>query len=197
MGGPVVRVRSSAVRIRDQFVLARYGKLSRDLYRGAASAELGRVLATPGDVWVDFGLFIEATALVCSMFEDGTPKLAREVGAYGAEANMGPWRSLAHRLLSPKLLFEMAGMLWSHHYDGGRLSTSSPADRVVVVRLDEFPQPHALHCASIEGWMDRTLRYGKPTRLSVTHTACRTRGDATCEFRAEWETGTGSSTDRR
>ncbi len=180
-------MRASAVRVRDQFVLARYGKLSRETYRAAASPELLKVLTTPGDVWVDFDLFVEATDLACRQFGDGSTSLAREIGAYGAEANMGPWRTLAHRLLSPKVLFEMAGMLWSHHYDGGRLTTSSPRDRVVIVRLDDFPQPHALHCASIEGWMERTLKYGKPKRLELAQTACRTRGDAHCEFRSEWE----------
>ena len=84
-----VRVRASAVRVRDQFVLARYGKLSRASYRAKASPALARVLATPGDGWVDFALFVEATELVCREFGDGSPALARAVGAFGAEANVG------------------------------------------------------------------------------------------------------------
>lgn len=182
-----MRVRASTVRVRDQFVLARFGKLSRERYRSFVSPELAKVLSTPGDVWVDFALFLEATELACRLFGDGTPRLAREIGAYGAEANMGPWRSLVHRLLSPKMILDMAGMLWSHHYDGGRLVTSAPSDRKVVVRIEDFPTPHVMHCTSIEGWLDRTLKFSKPRQLVVRQNGCKGRGDAFCELSAEWE----------
>ena len=182
-----MRVRASTVRVRDQFALARYGKLSRERYRSLVSPELAHVLKTPGDLWVDFPLFIEATELACKLFGDGSPRLAREIGAYGAEANVGPWRSLVHRLLSPTLILEIAGMLWSHHYDGGRLVTSSPGPRTVLVRIEDFPSPHLMHCTSIEGWLERTLKFSKPRRIEVVQTQCCGRWDAACELRADWD----------
>lgn len=185
--GKKARVRASTVRVRDQFVLARYGKLSRERYREFASPALLQVLTTPGDVWVDFEHFIEATELACRLFGDGTSKRAREIGAYGAEANMGPWRSMVHRLLSPKIIFEIAGMLWSHHYDSGRLTTTSPGDREVIVRIEDFPTPHVMHCASIEGWYERTLLFSKPRKVTVRQTACRVSGDPYCAFHGRWE----------
>lgn len=182
-----VRVRASAVRVREQFVLARFGKLARETYRRSVSPELAHVLATPGDIWVDFDFFVEATSAICTMYGDGSTKLAREVGAFGAEANMGPWRSLVHRMLSPKMILEVAGMLWSHHYDAGKLSTTATTDRSVILKIEEFPRPHAMHCASIEGWCERTLAFSRPRRVTVRQSACRLRGDPHCELVGEWE----------
>jgi len=182
-----VKVRSSVVRVRDQFVLARYGKLSRELFRRDASRALVEVITTPGDVWVDFGLFIEANELICKRFGDGSPSLARECGAYAAEANVGPWRPLLHRLLSPKLIMEIAGMLWSHHYDAGRLSTAQRGPKAMTVMVDDFPTPHVMHCASLEGWMLRTFQFSRPKHVTVREVACRTKGATACTFEGDWE----------
>lgn len=187
MGGPLVRVRASAVRVREQFVLARYGRLAQREFRAAASQELSRVLATPGDLWVPFELFVEATTRVCEKYGDGTPALAREIGAFGAEANMGPWRSFVHKMLSPKTLLEIAGMLWSHHYDGGRLTSTSALERELTVRIEDFPSPHAMHCASVEGWCERTLSLGRTRGVKVRQTACRVSGAPHCQLEARWE----------
>lgn len=182
-----VRVRAGTVRVRDQFVMAKYGKLARESFRKAASRELLSVLTTPGDVWVDFGLFIESTSLACKLFGDGNPHLARSIGAFGAEANMGAWRSLVYRLLSPRMVMELAGAFWSHHYDGGRLTTSLEGKSGVRVRLEDFPRPHILHCLSIAGWTQRTIELGKPRRVSVNKVKCRLEGDSACEFVGDWE----------
>ncbi len=181
------RVKSAVVRVRDQFVLARFGKLARDRYRAAASADLARLLATPGDSWVPFEHFVEATRLVCELFGDGSPTLARAVGAYGAEANMGAWRSLVHRLLSPRLLVDIAGKLWSHHYDGGRLISQATGERSIHVCIADFPAPSVFHCTSIEGWCERTIQHSRPKAARVWQVSCRARGDSSCDIRGEWE----------
>lgn len=185
--GAGVRVRAGTVRVRDQFVMAKYGKLAREAFRRAASPQLSAVLTTPGDVWVDFDLFIESTALACKLFADGSPHLARSIGAFGAEANMGAWRSLVYRVLSPRMVMELAGAFWSHHYDGGRLSTSLEGKNGVRIRLEDFPKPHLLHCLSIAGWVQRTIELGKPRRVNVTKVKCRLEGASACELVGEWE----------
>jgi hypothetical protein len=100
---------------------------------------------------------------------------------------MGPWRSLVHRLLSPKMILEVAGMLWSHHYDAGRLVTTARGEREVSLRIDDFPRPHPMHCTSIEGWCERTLMFSRPRRVTVRQTSCRARGDESCELIGNWE----------
>lgn len=181
-----LHARASAVKVRDQFVMARFGRTSRDRYRAAASPELREALDTPGDRWVDFRLFVDATELACRMFADGDEELAAEIGAFAAEANMGPWRALVHRILSPGFILGLSSQLWGHHYDGGRLSVTEIPNAGFKVRIEEFPQPARVHCLSIRGWCLGTIRLGRPKTATVEETLCRLRGDPACEFVAQW-----------
>lgn len=166
--------------------MARYGRTSRDLYRSKLSPEVLETITVPGDRWVPFGQFVEATDLVCQLFGDGNLALCRDIGAFGAEANMGVWRAFIHRILSPQTVLSIAGGLWSHHYEGGRLHATPEGEHGVCLRLLEFPTPHVTHCLSIEGWLRRTLELGRPRVVRVAMRACRLRGDPACEFFGEW-----------
>jgi hypothetical protein len=183
----VMRVRAATVRVRDQFVHERYGAPARQRYRAAASRDLVETLTSSGDRWVDFAQFVEATELACMLFADGDTSLARAIGAYGAEANMGVWRSLVYRVLSPKTVLDIASGLWSHHYQGGKLVALAEGKTGVRVRIEQFPAPHRVHCLSIEGWLKRTIELGRPRRVLVAKTACRLHGADACELLAEWE----------
>ena len=181
------RVRATTVRVRDHFVNARFGKTAREKLRAAASPELRLTLLSSGDTWVDFSQFIEASSLVCALFAGGNLRLARDIGRYGAETNMGTWRSIAHRILSPRTLLGIAAGLWSHHYDGGRLTMEAVNESGVRARIVDFPQPHRTHCLAIEGWIERTIELGRPRSVRVRKTACRLDGRPACEVIAEWE----------
>ena len=184
---PPARVRATTVRVRDHFVLARFGRTAREQYRAAASKGLLDTLTSTGDRWVDFAQFIEATELVCKLFAEGDITMARDIGRFAAETNMGVWRSLVYRVLSPSTVLSIAGGLWSHHYDGGRLAVSPEGKHGVRVRIADFPTPHRTHCLSIEGWAQRTVELGRPRRVSVVETGCRLRGAPACEMVVEWE----------
>jgi hypothetical protein len=181
------RVRAVTVRVRDRFVLARFGKNSRDRYRADASPALLSTLETAGDHWVDFVQFVEATELACSLFNEGDLTLARDIGAYGAENAMGVWQRLVYRVLSPATVLSIAAGVWSHHYDGGRLVAKPEGKRGVRIRIEDFPTPHRSHCLSIEGWLKRTIELGRPKHVTVAETLCRCRGNDACELVAEWE----------
>lgn len=180
-------MRATTVRVRDRFVLARFGKTAQTRYRAASSRALVETFTLPGDHWVDFAQFVEATELACRIFADGDLTLSREIGRFGAEANMGVWRSMVYRVLSPSTVLGIAGGLWSHHYDGGRLVTARAGDHGVLIRIEDFPTPHRVHCLSIHGWAERTVELGRPRRVETKETACRLRGDAACELVIEWE----------
>lgn len=181
------RVRATTVRVRDHFVNARYGKTAREKFRAAASPELRTILATTGDTWVDFRFFVEASQLVCSAFGGGNLVLAREIGRYGAETNIGTWRALVHRILSPRTILGIAAGLWSHHYDAGRLVIEAVGESGVRAQILDFPQPHRTHCLAIEGWIERTIQLGRPRSVRVRKTECRLDGGPACSFLAQWE----------
>ena len=191
LGGPsqprTARVRAVTVRVRDRFVLARFGKTSRDRFRAATSPELRATLEMGGDHWVDFSQFVEATELACRLFNEGDLTLCRDIGAFGAENAMGVWQRLVYRVLSPATVLSIAAGVWSHHYDGGRLVAKAEGKRGVRLRIEDFPSPHRTHCLSIEGWLRRTIELGRPKRVTVIEQLCRCRGNDACELVAEWE----------
>jgi hypothetical protein len=181
------RVRAVTVRVRERYVLARFGKTSRDQLRAAASPELGETLASAGDHWVDFKQFIEATELACRLFHDGDITRARDIGAYGAENAMGVWQRLVYRVISPNTVLSIAAGIWNHHYEGGRLVAKPEGTRGVRLRIEDFPTPHRAHCLSIEGWTRRTIEIGRPKSVTVVERLCRCRGHDACEYVADWE----------
>ena len=98
------RVRGSAVLMRQSFVRNKYGGAAADMFEARASPGLktALMLSRQRDEWVDFGLFVEATELVDSLFGRGNLALAWEVGRFAAEHNMAFWRSLVMRVVSPR-----------------------------------------------------------------------------------------------
>lgn len=180
-------MRGSAVLMRQSFVRTKYGSAAAEMFEARASLPLKTTLtlARQRDEWVDFGLFIEATELVDSLFGRGNLALAWEVGRFAAEHNMAFWRSLVMRVMSPPVVLAIAGSLWSHHYDTGTLDTSRSGD-AVRVRINDFLWPHRTHCMSIGGWIERTLELGRPKTVSVREVSCRTRGGEFCEYALTW-----------
>lgn len=190
--GPVstfrrARVRGSAVLMRKSYVRSKFGQAAVEMFEARASSELRMALslAQQCDEWVDFGLFIEATELVDKLFGRGDLALAWDVGRYAAEHNIGVWRSVVMRLVSPSVVLGIATSLWSHHYDTGRLVTK-PDERGIRLSINDFLRPHRTHCLSIGGWIERTLELGRPKSVRVRETGCRMRGNEGCEFSLAW-----------
>ncbi len=152
-----------------------------------ATPALREVLMAPKlKGWVEFDTFVEATTLVDRLFGKGDLALAREIGRFSADHEIGVWKSLLLRRISPGMLLGMASGVWSHHYDGGRLVSRATGATGLSVRIEGFPQPHAAHCRSIAGWMEGSLALGPRQRIEVAELSCRARGGASCEFTVRW-----------
>lgn len=183
------RVQAATVRMRMTFVEHRFGVEARQRWLRAAAPPLQEVLSAPAKraEWVDFGLFVDATALVDRMFGRGDLALAWEIGRFSATHEIGVWKTLIMRHVRPAMLVGVAAGMWSHHYDGGRLvcRTTGPAN--LTVAIEDFPVPHRAHCQSIAGWMHGSLEQGPRKGISVHELACRVNGGRSCEFRISWQ----------
>jgi hypothetical protein len=178
--------------MRQHFVQARFGTTGANHFKARASAELRMALsfATQRDDWVDFGLFVEATELVDRLFGRGDLAMAWEVGRYAAEHNIGVWRSLVMRVMSPSIIMGIATSLWTHHYDSGKLVLREESDgekNHVRLSIADFRTPHRTHCLSIGGWIERTLELGRPKSVRVREVSCRARQGAACDFALSWK----------
>lgn len=184
------KARGRAILMRKKFVNAKFGASAVELLESRASPELRAALslAEQHDSWVDFGLFIEATELVDRLFGRGDLAIAWDVGRFAAENNIGVWRSIVMRFVSPNTVLNIASSVWSHHYDTGRLVAAPEEDHLGVrMSIVDFLWPHRTHCLSIGGWIERTLEFGKPKRVDVKELSCRAKGGLQCTFLLKWE----------
>jgi hypothetical protein len=174
--------------MRKLYVRERHGVHAEARYLAGASPELVAATAAAEkiDEWVDFGLFVEATELVDKLFGRGDGMLAWDVGRFAAERNIGVWKALVMRVLSPKTVMNIAAGLWSQHYDCGKLVMTEEGDWGLSLRIADFPTPARAHCLSIGGWAERTLELGRPRSVAVHEERCRLRGAEACEFALRW-----------
>jgi hypothetical protein len=182
------RVRASAVLMRKHYVRDRHGVHAEARYLAAASPELAATLQTAEKVddWVDFALFVEATELVDKLFGRGDLMLAWDVGRFAAEHNLGVWKALVMKVLSPKTVINIATGLWGHHYDSGKLQATEEGTHGLRLRIVDFPTPARAHCLSIGGWTERTLELGRPKSVTVREEKCRVKGADACELTLLW-----------
>ncbi|MFO0613970.1 MAG: hypothetical protein U0414_15365 [Polyangiaceae bacterium] len=184
---PEARARArGTVRVRDQFVMAKYGKPARESFRKAALRELVAVLTTPGDVSTDFGLFIESTSLVCELFGTGTRTSRARSARSARRRTWARGAALVYRLLSPRMVMELAGGLLSHHYDGGRPSTSLEGSTVCASASRTSLAP--TRCTlPLRGGRSGPSSSAQPRRVSVTKVKCRLEGHPARGGSSEWE----------
>jgi hypothetical protein len=183
------RVQAATVRMRDAFVAERFGEPARQVFREKATPELREIFTRAKDPpggWVPFDRFVEANVLADRLFGKGDLALVREMGRFAANHNIGVWKGLIMRHVPPSMLLSITAGLWSHHYDGGRLSSSPAGPTSMIVRIHDFPTPHRAHCLSVAGWVEGSLSLGPRKNVEATETSCAARGDALCELRISW-----------
>src|SRR5262245_6121196 len=138
------RASASALRVRLDFVRARFGEAGAELYRSSGSAALKLFFAghEPPDTWVDLRLFAEANVLLDSLFGTGNLALVRAAGHYAALHNAGVWRTLFEKGVDPAKFVEIIGGIWHRHFDGGNLIRSVAGERKVQLEIRGMPWPH-------------------------------------------------------
>ena len=186
---PLVRVQAAVVRVREAFVLHKFGKLAHEKYRSEASPALRGMLAAPDpkDGWVDFDLFIEAIALADRLFAAGDLRTAWDIGRFAASYNQGFWRALVMKRVGPVLIMRMGSMVWSRHYDSGKTVIEETGKNEIVLQILDFARPHRAHCLSVMGWMAGIMELGPRTDVRVEEVRCRLDGGAACSVRCKWE----------
>ena len=120
------------------------------------------------------------------MFGRGDMALIRDLGRYGADANLTTIYRLFYKLGSVKWILARAPRLWGMHYDTGRLHIDLLPGREVGLRIEGFEVPHRAHCLSVMGWAERSVELSGGKDVRVEEVSCRVRGDASCRFRGAW-----------
>ena len=148
-----------------------------------ATIEAGVEKAT----WYPFAQFVELNLVIDRLFGKGDLALIKELGRYGADANLTTIYRLFFKVGTTHWILGRAVRLWSAHYDSGALEVMTRGPKTAILRIRDFATPHEAHCLSILGWCERSVELSGGTHVRCSEPLCRTRGDPHCQLEAVWD----------
>jgi hypothetical protein len=185
----VANVKGSALSSRVLWVQLGHGDAGMDRLRAQASPELRYSLEQGINKakWYPFEQFIELNELIDRLFGKGDLGLIRELGRYGADANLTTIYRLFYKVGTTHWILGRAVRLWSAHYDSGYLEVLTRGPKTAVLRIRGFATPHKIHCTAVAGWAERSIELSGGVNVDLHEPVCRTRGDEMCQLEAKWE----------
>jgi hypothetical protein len=137
--------------------------------------------------WYPFEQFVELNLALDRLFGTGDMALVKELGRYGADANLKTIYRLFYKVGTVHWILGRAVRLWSAHYDSGYLEVATRGPKAAVLRLRGFATPHRAHCLSWQGWAERSIELSGGKAPIIEESLCRTRGDDLCQLDIVWE----------
>ncbi|MBX3154369.1 MAG: hypothetical protein KF773_00085 [Deltaproteobacteria bacterium] len=185
----MANVKGSALSSRVLWVQLGHGSAGIDRLVAQCSPELRA--AIEGGIekarWYPFEQFVELNVVIDRLFGAGDLGLVRELGRYGADANLTTIYRLFYKVGTTHWILGRAVRLWSAHYDSGYLEVLTRGPRVAVLRVRGFATPDVVHCLAVAGWCQRSIELSGGENVQVVEPKCRTRGDDLCQIEASWE----------
>jgi hypothetical protein len=175
-------VRGSALLTRVAFVKERYGEDGYKRLLPLLRPETRQVLTGRLEArsWHPFESFVDLNVRADALFGKGDNRLCFDMGAYGADRNLGTLYRVFFQLGSVSFIMEKAAGLWSQHYDSGRLVSASEGPKLNTLRIEEFAAPHCAHCFSVMGWAARSVELTGASLVGAQRTGCRNWRDSAC-----------------
>jgi hypothetical protein len=113
----------------------------------------------------------------------GTRKLAQEIGAAGARANMkGMLLRLAFYWGKPEFLMKRAAGLWRQFNDEGMMDLLHMDDRLVRLEVRDIANPLPTFCRVLVGWCSETAAALGVRNVTASHPLCVGLGAKQCIF---------------
>jgi hypothetical protein len=137
--------------------------------------------------WYPFEQFVELNLVIDRLFGKGDLGLIRELGRFGADANLKTIYRLFYKVGTVHWILGRAVRLWSAHYDSGYCEVATRGPKAAVLRIRGFATPHPAHCLSVMGWAERSIELSGGKHPIMEESKCRTRGDDCCQLDVMWE----------
>jgi hypothetical protein len=185
----VANVKGSALSSRVLWVQLEHGEAGFQRLLQQASTELRHSLEMGINkaMWYPFDQFVELNLLIDRLFGKGDLGLIRELGRFGADANLKTIYRLFYKVGTVHWILGRAVRLWSAHYDSGFCEVSTRGPKAAVLRIRGFATPHPAHCLSVLGWAERSIELSGGKHTIIEESLCRTRGDEICQLDVVWE----------
>lgn len=181
-------MKGSALASRMLWVRLGHGEAGLARLADAASPGLADVLRSGVAMarWYPFPLFIELIELVDRLFGRGDLGLVKELGRFGADANLKTVYRLFYKVGTPRWVVSRAARLWGAHYDTGQLTLVEDRPRRIVMEIEGFDTPHRVHCLSVAGWAEQSVAISGGKDSQCDSVECRAEGGARCLLLATW-----------
>ena len=184
----VSNVKGSALTSRLLWVSLNHGEAGMARLAEAASPTLRAVVREGASraTWYQFEMFVELNQKIDELFGKGDLALVKELGRYGADANLTTIYRLFYKVGTVQWILSRASRLWGMHYDAGRMIVRAPGGREVELEIMDYDTPHRTHCLSVEGWIERSVELSGGKDVALDELDCRARGGARCRMRVRW-----------
>jgi hypothetical protein len=132
----VANVKGSALASRVLWVQLEHGEAGYQRLLNAASADLRQSveIGINKAKWYPFAQFVELNLLIDRSFGKGDLGLIRELGRYGADANLKTIYRLFYKVGTVHWILGRAVRLWSAHYDSGFCEVATRGPKAAVRR---------------------------------------------------------------
>ena len=141
---------------------------------------------------MSFALYLDVTHEIDRLWGRGDLTLVRELGRATADLSLPTFLKMFLRFGAPSYTVRQGAKLWRQHYDAGTPRVEEITDAEgdgCSFTLADFDTTEPAHCASILGWMERSVELSGARVLWARETACRLRGDPACVFELRWARG--------
>jgi DNA-binding CsgD family transcriptional regulator len=164
------------------FVAQRFGDGAWEgLLATLPPGDAGVLRTVVGSGWYDHALRARLVRAICLR---GGAGLGRDIGRFEAERDLTTVHRWFIRLVKPAAALRDMNVYWRRTEDSGRW-TSEVHGRGLVARLHDWNPVEPALCATVQGYLGRTLELLGGGELGVEHSRCRAGGDPFCEFRTD------------
>ncbi len=180
-----MRVKGSILRARLLFARARGAE---EQVLDELSPEL-RTQAEDGfmqPAWHEMDELIELTEAIVRTIGGGQQSVLYEAGTFACEENLRGVYRVFLKIGFIQLMLKRVSQAWSVQFDSGRMVVANSSKRTARLALHDVPQPSAVHCLPIAGWVKRAAELAGCRDVSCEVSACRLRGDPACHFDMRW-----------
>ena len=184
----MANVKGSAISSRTLWVSLNHGDPGIAKVREALKPETRSILegVVIKSRWFPFEAFVDLNEAIDRVFGTGDLAIVRQLGRFGADANLTTVYRLFYMVGTVKWILDRAARLWDLHYDSGKLLVVRHPGNEVELRIVKFATPHRAHCLSVCGWAERSVELSGGKDVKLVETACRAKGDDECCIHGSW-----------
>ncbi len=169
------------------FVRERHGDAAwREVTSGLTTEDQEVLRGVIAMGWYDLDLFARLLGAVDRVCGGGDGSVIDALGRFEAERDITRFQQWILRLFHPSFAIAQMGRYWGKFHDSGSWTVVKNGERELIATLEGWGIVDERSCREVNAYLGRTLELISRNAVRIEHPRCRCRGDALCEFRADW-----------